>query len=324
MKKKFALGAVALMTVGFLSTGPSHAQDWPPSKTVTMYVGFAPGGAADTSARIIANKLAENIGQKVVVENKAGAGGNIVHAQVATGPADGTAILFGSIGPLSIAPHLMKVNYDPVKDLAPLSGGVKFPNIIVVPPELGVQNLQELVSLAKKDPGKLTYASTGSGSASHLQAELFNQRAGIEMVHVPYKGGSPAMVDLLGNRVSTYYAALPSAAPHVKAGKLVPIAVTGSERAAVFPDVPTIAESGYPGFDSTNWYAFVGSGKMPPAIQARWNQEIVKALKDPEVVAALEKHGLTPFPGSQQALADFIKKESDMWAKIIKDRNITQ
>ena len=168
-----------------------------------MVVGFAAGGSADTAARVIAKKLGENIGQAVVVENKPGAGGNIAHAAVANGPLDGSMILLGSIGPLTIAPHMMKVSYDPFKDLAPLTMGLMFPNVLVVPTSLGVKNLKEYVALAKKEPGKLTFASTGNGAASHLQGELFNSVAGIDVVHVPYKGGNPAMIENLYNIASS-------------------------------------------------------------------------------------------------------------------------
>jgi tripartite-type tricarboxylate transporter receptor subunit TctC len=303
--------------------GHANSQEFPPKKTVTMYVGFATGGGADTSARIIAKKLGENIGQTVVVENRPGAGGNIVHGTVATGPTDGSVILLGSIGPLSIAPYLMKLNYHPVKDLAPLTMGVAFPNILVVPTESSIKTLKDFVDQAKKDPGKITFASTGNGSASHLQGELFNSLAGIDTTHIPYKGGSPALVDVLGGRVNSYYSTISSAQPHIKSGRLRAIAVTSSKRVPSLPDIPTIAESGYPGFDSSNWYAFVASAKTPEPILDRWNQEIVKVLKDKEVAQVLNEHGLFPLPGSREDLKNYMAKESKVWSKIIKDKNIT-
>ncbi len=325
-KKSSLLGlltAVLAPSLMVLFSPITLAQEFPPKKTVTMVVGFAAGGAADTGARLIAKKLSENIGQTVLVDNKPGAGGNIAHATVANGPADGSMILLGSIGPLTIAPHLMKLPYDPVKDLAPLTMGMSFPNILVVPSSLGVGSLKEYVALAKKEPGKLTYASTGNGSASHLQGELFNLRAGIDVVHIPYKGGNPALVDVLAGRVSSYYAALASASPHIKAGKLIPLATTGAKRAPLFPNVPSIAESGYPGFDSTNWYAFVAPSKTPTVLLDRWNLEIVKVLNDKEVAASLVEHGLTPNPTSRDELAKYMAKESSAWSKVIKDKGIT-
>ena len=300
-----------------------NAQEFPPKKTITIVVGFAPGGSADNAARVIAKKLSEDLGQNVIVDNKPGAGGNIAHAYTATAPADGSVILFGSIGPLSIAPHFMKLPYDPQKDLAPLTMGVTFPNVLVVTPELGVKNLKEYIALAKKSPGTVTFASTGSGSASHLQGELLNSRADIDTVHIPYKGGSPAMVDLLGGRVSSYYSALATADPYIKNGKLIPIATTGLKRAATLPNVPTIAESGYPGFDASNWYAFVAPGKTPDIILEKWNKALVAVLNDKATNKQLADHGLTPNPGSREDLQKYIASQSAMWGKIITDRKIT-
>jgi len=305
-----------------LTSAPLRAQDFPPNKPVTLVVGFAAGGAADAAARLIAKKLGENIGQSVVVDNKAGAGGNIAHQFVANGPADGSMLLFGSIGPLTIAPHVMKVRYDPFKDLAPVSGGVNFPNVLVVNKALGVKTLAEFVALARKKPGSVDFASTGPGSASHLAGELFNQRAGISMVHVPYKGGAPAMQDLIGERVASYFSAPPTALPQVEAGRLVALATTGSNRPLYMPDIPTVAESGYPGFEALNWYAFVAPGKTPGPILDRWNREIVKALNDPGVKDALNKHGLTPQPTTRAELLDFMRKEDAKWSGIVRERKI--
>ena len=315
--------SAVLLSAGLLGGLPALAQDFPPKKPVTMVVGFAAGGAADAAARLIAKKLSENIGQSVVVENKGGAGGNIAHGQVANAATDGSVILFGSVGPLTIAPHLMKLTYDPFKDLAPLSGGVNFPNVLVVHKGAGVKNLQEFVALAKKSPGKVDYASTGAGSASHLAGELFNQRAGIDMTHIPYKGGAPALQDLLGERVTSYFAAPPTAMPHVEAGKLIPLATTGLTRPAYLPGIPTVAESGFPGFEALNWYAFVAPGKTPAPLLDRWNQEIVKVLNDPGVKEALNKHGLSPQPTTRAELTAFMKKESAQWAATMKERKIT-
>ncbi|XAH26334.1 tripartite tricarboxylate transporter substrate binding protein [Xylophilus sp. GW821-FHT01B05] len=320
MKRRTACLAAACALAA--AAMPAAAQDFPPSKPVTLVVGFAPGGAADAAARIIAKKLGENIGQSVVVDNKGGAGGNIAHQQVAHAPADGTVLLFGSVGPLTIAPHLMKVGYDPFKDLAPVSGGVNFPNVLVVHKGLGVKTLAEFVALAKNG-GRVEFASTGAGSASHLAGELFNQRAGIEMVHVPYKGGAPALQDLLGERVASYFSAPPTAMPHVEAGKLIPLATTGPARPAYLPNIPTVAEAGYPGFEALNWYAFVAPGKTPVPLLNRWNIEIVKVLNDPEVKAALDKHGLTPQPTTREELAGFMRSESDKWGKVVRERKIT-
>ncbi len=322
-KRTLLMSALALATAAATLSGAAHAQDFPPKKPVTLVVGFAAGGAADAAARLIAKKLGENIGQSVVVDNKGGAGGNIAHQFVANAAADGSVLLFGSVGPLTIAPHLMKLNYDPFKDLAPISGGVYFPNVLVVHKGAGVKTLAEFVQLSKKKPGSVDYASTGAGSASHLAGELFNQRAGIDMVHVPYKGGAPALQDLLGERVTSYFSAPPTALPHIESGALIPLATTGLTRPAYMPNIPTVAEAGYPGFEALNWYAFVAPGKTPAPVLDRWNREIVKVLNDPAVKEALNKHGLTPQPTTRAELTAFMKKESTQWATIIKERKLT-
>jgi len=323
MNKRKFLRTTTMAVAALCATGHVPAQDFPPKKSITLVVGFAPGGAADAAARLIARKLGEDIGQTVIVDNKAGAGGNIAHQHVANGPTDGSMLLFGSIGPLTIAPHVMKVSYDPFKDLAAISGGVSFPNMLVVHKGLGVKTLAEFVALAKKKPGSIDFASTGAGSASHLAGELFNQRAGIDMVHVPYKGGAPALQDLLGERVASYFSAPPTAMPHVEAGKLVPLATTGLTRPAYMPNIPTVAESGYPGFEALNWYAFLAPGKTPVAILERWNQAIVKVLADPGVKEALNKHGLTPQPTTRAQFSDFMRKEDAKWGAIVRERKIT-
>ena len=318
MKKRTLIQAAAAAAASLAFSSPALAQDFPPAKPVTLVVGFAAGGAADAAARLIAKKLGENIGQSVVVDNKGGAGGNIAHQFVANAPADGSVLLLGSVGPLTIAPHLMKVNYDPFKDLAAVSGGVNFPNVLVVHKGAGVKTLAEFVQLSKKKPGSVEFASTGAGSASHLAGELFNQRAGIDMTHIPYKGGAPALQDLLGERVTSYFAAPPTAMPHVEAGTLIPLATTGLTRPAYLPGIPTVAESGFPGFEALNWYAFVAPGKTPAPLLDRWNQEIVKVLNDPGVKEALNKHGLSPQPTTRAELTAFMKKESAQWAATIK------
>ena len=207
--------------------------------------------------------------------------------------------------------------------MAPISGGVNFPNVLVVHKGAGVKNLAEFVAKAKKSAGSVDYASTGAGSASHLAGELFNQRAGVDMVHVPYKGGAPALQDLIGERVTSYFAAPPTALPHIETGKLIPLATTGLTRPAYMPNIPTVAEAGYPGFEALNWYAFVAPGKTPTPVLDRWNAEITKVLKDPGVAEALKQHGLTPQPTTRAEFAAFMKKEYEQWGKVVKERKIT-
>ncbi len=311
---------IAASAASLLMPLAARAQDLP--KKITIVVGFAAGGAADHAARVVAKRLADNLGATVVIDNKAGAGGNIAHQQVAQAASDGSVILLGSVGPLAIAPHMTRLAYDPVKDLAPLTMGMNFPNVLVVPPSLGVKSLAELIALAKREPGKLNYGSTGAGSASHLAGELFADMAGIDIVHIPYKGGAPAVTELLAGRLSMYFATMSTSQPHIAAGKLLPLATTGLARAPFLPDLPTVAEL-LPGFTATNWYAFVAPGKTPAPILDKWNQELVKALKAPEVADELTRAGLLPAPGTRDELARYIARESATWGKVVRDRKIT-
>src|SRR5215467_10476883 len=238
-----------LATVALAFVGGLGAQNFP-NRPVTLTVGFAPGGGADTAARLIARKLGENIGQPVVVENKAGAGGNIAAQHIATAAPDGYTIHLTSVGPMAVAPHVMKdLPYDPKRDIAPITMGVVFPNVLVVYSGVPAKTLAEFVALAKQKPGKLTYGSSGVGGAGHLAGELFKERAGIDMLHVPYKGGGPAMTDLLGGRLDMYVGVPSTVGPHVDSGKVRALATTGPKRTSMMPDVPTVAESGYPGFE---------------------------------------------------------------------------
>lgn len=323
MKRRHALAGAALAAT-LLSWGhnPATAQTFPPPKPVTMVVGFAPGGAADMAARLIASELGGLIGQSVVVENRAGAGGNIAHALVAKGPKDGSMLLFGSVGPLTISPHLMKLNYDPFKDLAPVSGGVHFPNLLVVHQGTGMKRFADFIEKAKAQPDTVEYASSGAGSASHLTGVLLGQRAGAAMVHVPYKGGAPALQDVLGQRVTAYFAAPPTAMPYVATGQLTALATTGLTRPDYMPDVPTVAESGFPGFEALNWYAFVAPAGTPDAVLEQWNAAIVQVLDKPAVKDSLKKHGLTPHPTTRQGLADFMQAEYDKWGQVVKEGNL--
>jgi tripartite-type tricarboxylate transporter receptor subunit TctC len=195
--------------------------------------------------------------------------------------------------------------------------------VLVVPPTLGVKTFAEFMALAKKNPGKLNYGSTGVGSASHLAGELFNAMGGVEIVHIPFKGGAPAMNELLAGRISAYFATMSTAGPHIAAGRLIPLATTGLQRAPFLPDLPTVSEAGLKGFSATNWYAFVAPGKTPVAVLDRWNEELVKALKAPEVADELTRAGLLPAPGTRDELARTIAEESKTWGKVIADRKIT-
>jgi len=294
-----------------------------PARPITSVVGFAPGGGTDTVSRIIGKTLGEQLGQQVLTENKAGAGGNIATDHVAKAAPDGYTILLGNVGSLAVAPHLVStLPYDPLRDLAPITMAVVFPNLIVVHPSVPAGTLAEFIQLAKDKPGTLTYGSSGIGGAGHLAGELLKMMAKIDLVHVPFKGGGPAMQAMLGGQISAYFATPVAAGVHVKAGKAKALASTGPLRDPFMPDVPTVAEVGYPGYQATNWYAYMAPAKTPKEIIARLNREIVKALHAPEVKDLLNKQGLEPAPGTPEALARFIESEHKTWGRVVKEAGI--
>jgi tripartite-type tricarboxylate transporter receptor subunit TctC len=310
--------------LGALFAAGAAAQGAFPSRAITMVVGFAPGGGTDTAARIIAKAASESLGQAVVVENRAGAGGNIAHEQVAKAAPDGHTILLGSVGPLTVAPHMIaNLPYDPLKDLAPVTMAVTFANVLVVHDGVPVRTLADYVKLANDKPGTLTYGSSGIGGAGHLSGELFRMLSKVDIVHVPYKGGGPAMQDLLGKQIVSIFATPISAGPHIKTGRIRAIAVTSAQRTSFMPEVPTVAESGYPGFEATNWYAYVLPAKTPNEVIERWNRELVKVLNDAAVREALLAQGMEPAPSTRESLAAYIKREYDTWARVVKEAKIT-
>ena len=283
----------------------AHAQEFPPRSRSRSWSASPPAAPPTTPRASSRRSSPTTSAHAVVVENRPGAGGNIVHQQVARGEgADGSVILLGSVGPLAIAPHLTKVGYDPQKDIAPLTMGMNFPNVLVVPPSLGVKTFDEFIALARSKPGQLNYGSTGVASASHLAGELFNSMARLDTVHIPFKGGAPALNELLGGRLAFYFATMSTAGQHIATGKLIPLATTGTARAPFLPDLPTVSEAGLKGFTATNWYAFVATARMPAPLLERWNQELVKALKAPEVADELTRAGLLPAPGTRDELAN--------------------
>ena len=304
-----------------LTTTPASAQAKPPLSNATMLVGFAAGGGTDTTTRVVANQVGESTGLPIAVLNRPGAGGIVAQQSLLTGPKDGSTIMLTSVGPLTVLPHTSKVGFDVQKDFLPISMAVNFPNILVVPASLGVKTFNEFIEYARKNPGKVNFASSGIGAASHMAGELLNQRAGIDMMHIPYKGGAPAMNDLLTGRVDAYFSVPSSARPHIESGKLIPIATSGLTRSSQYPDLPAIGEV-YPGFNATNWYAFIAPAGTPPDVVQWWNTEIVKALKNPDVQNKLNSVGLDIATSTPQELAQIINAESDMWAKVIKERNI--
>jgi tripartite-type tricarboxylate transporter receptor subunit TctC len=299
------------------------AQAGYPSRTITMVVGFAPGGGTDTVARIVAPKLAASIGAAVVVENKAGAGGNVATEYVARTAPDGYTILLGNVGSLAVAPHLVaKLGYDPLRDLAPITMAVVFANVLVVDPKLPIASLADFVKYAKEKPGAISYGSSGIGGAGHLAGELLKQMAGIDIVHVPYKGGGPAMQGMLGGQVQAIFATPVSAGGQIRAGKVRAIATTGTVRSPELPDVPTVAESGYPGYEALNWYAYLAPAATPRPVVERLNAEITAALKAADVREQLTRQGVEPQPGTPEALRKYMERELATWGRVVKEAKI--
>ena len=293
-----------------------------PTRPVTVVVGFAPGGGTDIAARIIAKQLAVELGQQVLVENRAGAGGNIATGAVARAAPDGYLISLATISSLTVQPHLnSKLPYDPRRDLAPLTMGVVFANVLVVHPSVPATTVAEFVALAQAKPGTIGYGTSGIGTTGHLAGELFRMMAKAPIVHVPYKGGGPAMTDLLGGQIPSSFASAPSALPHVKAGKIRALATTGAARSSFLPDVPTIAES-YPGYEATNWYAFVAPAKTPKDVVEQLNRQLVKVLSTPSVREQLLANGMEPQPSTPEELARYMEREYETWGRVVKEAGI--
>ena len=289
-----------------------------PDKPIRFIVPFAPGGGNDMIARLVGGKLTESWGQQVVVDNRPGAGGNIAAEIAARSTPDGyTIFLFNSTN--AIAPSLFKkVPFDPIKDFEPVILIATSPFALVVHPSTPAKSVKDLIALAKAKPGTLTYASGGNGSSTHLAAEEFKQLAGINMIHVPYKGGGPALIDVIGGRVTTYFASIPPSLPHIKAGRLRALGITSKQRSSLLPDLPTISEGALPGFESGASYGIVAPANTPKAIVQKMNTDVAGLLAMPEVSARLKNQGLQIAPGSPQDFARFIKAEIAQWARVIK------
>jgi len=310
-----------LALLALLLSSQVNAQAFP-SKPITMVVGFEPGGGTDTVARVVAKFLAENIGQQVVVENRAGAGGNIAVDHTIKSAPDGYTVVLANVGALTVNPHLMKLAYDPLRDLAPVTMAVVFPNIIVTHPRVPAKTLAEFVKLAKDKPDTITYGSSGVGGAGHLAGALLEMVAQIKLVHVPYKGGGPAMRGLVGGEIDCYISTPVAALPHIQSGRANAIASTGARRSTALPNVPTVAESGYPGYEAVNWYAYLVTAKTPRTIIDQLNRELVKVLRTPAAAALLEKQGVDPEPTTPETLGAYMKREYDTWGRVVKQANI--
>lgn len=294
-----------------------------PSKPITIVVPFAAGGSTDVVSRIMAAKMSENLGSQVIVENRAGAGGGIGAAAVAKAAPDGYTILMGTISTHTLNPIMAKQKlFDPIKDFAPISLLASIPNVLVVHPSLGVNSVQELIALLKREPGKHSYASSGNGTPLHVSGELFKRMTGTDMQHIPYRGAGPAMNDLVGGQVKIMFDNLPAAAPQIRAGTIKALAVTVKDRVPGF-DIPSMAESGLPDYQTYSWNGFLAPAGTPPAVIQKLSEEANKALRDPGVQARLKDLSAIPVGSTPEELGAFMAREIAIWEPVIRAANIT-
>ena len=312
----------SLVLCGMISGGPSWCQSYP-VKPVRLIVGGPPGGGADVVMRPIAQKLSETLGQQVIVDNRPGAG-SMIAAQLAAGsPPDGYTVLQASASGFSISPFLQKkLPYDPIHDFTPITLIATAPLMLTVHPSLPVRSVKDLISLARTKPGQLLYASNGKGSFSHLTTEMFARSAGIAIVHVPYKGGTPAVIDTVSGNVQIVITAVPTLITQVRAARLRPLAVTSVKRSSAVPELPTVAESGLQGFESVQWYAVLAPKQTPAAITDKLYGEIRKAAESPAVRAPLAQEGAEMAVNGPQALVEFLRTDIAKWQKIIRESKI--
>ncbi len=314
--------ALALAFAVWATKGSALADDYP-SHPIRLIVPFAAGGAADTVARIVGKRLGDALGQTVVVEDRGGGGSIIGTELVKNSDANGYTLLLGQSGPISVNPGVYrKLPYDPEKDFVPITMTSSYPYIVVVNPSLGVRTVAELVALAKSKPGQLNFGTAGVGASNHLATELFNSKAGIKMTHIPYRGTALAVADLISGQVQVVFADPVSALAQVRAGTLAALAVTSKDRSPVAPDLPTISESGYPGFDAIGWHGILAPKGTPPAIVDRLNAESVKALQDPEITKLIEQQAIQVVGNSPQAFADFIKQDIGLWRDVAHEARV--
>jgi len=304
---------LAVMVTLAVAPASAHADDYP-THPIRLIVPYAPGGAADAIARLVGKQVSETIGQPMVVENRPGAGSIIGTEDVHKADPDGYTLLLGQSGPISINPAVYKeLPYDPEKDFAPITMTTYFPYILVVNAKLPVHSLQDLVALVKSKPGEFNYGTTGVGAANHLLSELFSGKAGLKMVHVPYRGTALAVADLLAGQVTMVFSDPVSALPHIRAGTLRALAVTSKERSPVAPDVPTVAESGYPGFDAVGWHGIMAPAKTPAPVIGKLHDEIVAALNAPAIKAFAAGQALQIVGDTPEHFAAFIKQDIAIW-----------
>ena len=308
-----------MMAAALCAAPPSLAQSFP-EKPIRFIVGFTPGGPSDILARALGQKLGERWSQQVVIENRPGAGGNVAAEAVARSAPDGYTWLLGNNSILATNQSLYRsLGYDPVKDFAPVALVAVQPNILVVNPQLPVKSVKELISFARQHPGKLNYASSGSGAAAHLAGELFKTMAGVDLVHVPYKGAQPALTDVIAGQVQVMFATSASVIPFIHAGKLRALAVTTARRSPSVPDLPTVSEAGVPGFEAITWHGVVVPAVTPPTLVERLNRDIVSALAQADLRERLAALGAEVHAGTPREFADYIASEIPKWSKVVRD-----
>jgi tripartite-type tricarboxylate transporter receptor subunit TctC len=314
----------AVLAATLLAPGLARAQAWAPTRPVRFVVPFPAGGATDVVARVLAERMQETLGQPIVVENRAGAGGNIGVEAVVRSPADGTTILMGTTGTLTVNPHLYAtLGFDPLRDLAPVSMAFTTDHVLVVNPAVAAATAQDFLALARAQPGRLSYGSAGAGSSTHTVAELFKLAAQVDITHVPYRGSAPAMNDLVAGTVQAMLDQLPSAIGQIRGGRVRALAVTGPRRSALLPDVPTMAEIGLPDAQATSWGAVMAPAGLPAPAVARLNAAIRDALDQQAVKARLAAAGAEGASSSAEDLAAFLRAESAKWARVVREARIT-
>ncbi len=314
---------LGLMALSALPFGNSALAQGFPDRPITMVVPFAAGGSTDVVARIVAQKMSEDLGEQVIVQNVAGAGGNLGAANVARADPDGYTILMGTVATHALNPLILKTKpYDPEKDFAPISLLVIVPNVLVVNPELSAKNVEELLALLKAKPDEYSYASSGNGTPLHLSGELFKKMTGVSMQHIPYKGAGPALNDVIGNQVPIMFDNLPSSSGHIKAGTLRALAVTTAERAPSFPDVPTVAEAGIPGYETYTWNALFAPANTPQPVVARLNEAANRAMKDPAVIERMKEFSAKIVGSTPEELGTHVSAELEKWTPVVRDANV--
>jgi len=315
---------VALVIAALCAPMAADAAEAYPTKPIRMLVGFAAGGANDLVGRAVATRLSTRLGRQVVVENRAGAGGNVATEVVARAAPDGYTILLGSVSSIAMGPALYRsVPYDPIKDFAPVTQAVTVPTLLASHPSMPVRSLKDFVALARRQPGKIDVACPGIGSIAHLAGELFKRTANVNFVLVPYKGGAPALADVMGGQVSAMLSVMSTSAPHVLSGKLVGLAVTGKQRSPAVPKVPTIAESGYPGYEADGWMGLLFPAGTPQEIVSRMHRETTQVLAQADVRSQLEAVGMAIETSSTpEAFQSVIRADVAKWKKVVQDANI--